>query len=107
MLILILPSARVCASSWDIAFRPDGSQLVVAVGNRVLVYDAIDGDLLHSLKGHKDTVYAVGYSRDGKRFASGGADNTIIIWTSKATGILKYSHNESIQRIARCLCACV
>ena len=85
---------------WDIAFRPDGSQLVVAVGNRVLVYDAIDGDLLHSLKGHKDTVYAVGYSRDGKRFASGGADNTIIIWTSKATGILKYSHNESIQRIA-------
>lgn len=29
----------------------DGSQVVVAVGNRVLVYDAKDGDLLHSLKG--------------------------------------------------------
>ena len=85
---------------WDIAFKPDGSQMVVAVGNRVLVYDAVDGDLLHSLKGHKDTVYCVDYSRDGKRFASGGADNTIIIWTSKADGILKYSHNESIQRLA-------
>lgn len=85
---------------YDIAFRPDGSQLVVAVGNRVLVYDAIDGDLLHSLKGHKDTVYCVDYSRDGKRFASGGADKTIIIWTSKAEGILKYSHNESIQKLA-------
>jgi hypothetical protein len=23
------------------------------VGNRVLVYDAVDGDLLHALKGHK------------------------------------------------------
>lgn len=82
---------------YDIAFRPDGAQLVAAVGSRVLVYDAVNGDLLHSLKGHKDTLYCVAYSRDGKRFASGGADKTIIIWTSKAEGILKYSHNDSIQ----------
>ncbi len=32
----------------------DGSQLIVAVGVRVLVYDALDGDLLHSLKGKND-----------------------------------------------------
>ena len=82
---------------YDIAFKPDGTQLVAAVGSRVLVYDAVNGDLLHSLKGHKDTLYCVAYSRDGKRFASGGADKTIIIWTSKAEGILKYSHNDSIQ----------
>eukprot|EP01051_Picozoa_sp_SAG22_P018253 SAG22_NODE_3022_length_2017_cov_2.015120_1_plen_377_part_00 len=83
----------------DLAFRPDGAQIVAAVGNRVLVYDAMDGDLLHSLKGHKDTVYTVSYSRDGKRFASGGADNTIIIWTAKAEGILKYQHNDPIQKL--------
>jgi WD40 repeat protein len=34
-------------------------------------------------QGHKDTVFTVSYSRDGKRFASGGADKTIIIWTHK------------------------
>ncbi len=82
---------------YSIAYRPDGAQLVVAVGNRVLVYDANDGDLVHSLKGHKDTVYCVAYSRDSKRFASGSADKSIIIWTSKCEGILKYSHNDSIQ----------
>eukprot|EP00854_Cymbomonas_tetramitiformis_P014886 gene14886-17599_t len=85
---------------YDIAFKPDGTQLVTGVGSRVLVYDAVDGDLLHSLKGHKDTVYCVAYSRDGKRFASGGADKTIIIWTHKAEGILKYSHNDAIQSLA-------
>ena len=85
---------------YDIAFKPDGTQLVAAVGSRVLIYDAVTGELLHSLKGHKDTLYCVAYSRDGKRFASGGADKTIIIWTSKAEGILKYSHNEAIQCLA-------
>mmetsp|Transcript_5353 Transcript_5353/g.11710 ORF Transcript_5353/g.11710 Transcript_5353/m.11710 type:complete len:1236 (+) Transcript_5353:188-3895(+) len=85
---------------YDLTFKPDGSQLVAGVGNRVLVYDAVDGDLLHALKGHKDAVYCVAYSHNGKRFASGGADNTVIIWTSKAEGILKYTHNESIQALS-------
>lgn len=40
------------------------------------------------------------YSQDGKHFASGGADHTVIIWTNKADGILKYTHNESIVRLA-------
>ena len=55
---------------YDIAFSPDGSQLVTGMGSRVLVYDAVDGDLVHSLKGHKDTVYCVSYSSDGKRYAA-------------------------------------
>jgi intraflagellar transport protein 122 len=85
---------------YDLAFSPDGAQLVAAVGNRVLVYDAIEGDLVHSLKGHKATVYTVDFSKDGNRFASGGEDKTIIIWTAKAEGILKYSHNDSVQKLA-------
>ena len=55
------------------------------------------GSLIQPLKGHKDTVYCVAYARDGKRFASGGADKCVIIWTSKLEGILKYSHNDAIQ----------
>uniref|UniRef100_A0A9J7Y3I0 Intraflagellar transport protein 122 homolog n=1 Tax=Cyprinus carpio carpio TaxID=630221 RepID=A0A9J7Y3I0_CYPCA len=85
---------------YDLAFRPDGSQLIVAAGNRVLVYDTADGTLIQPLKGHKDTVYCVAYAKDGKRFASGSADKSIIIWTSKLEGILKYTHNDSIQCVA-------
>ena len=35
-----------------------------------------------------------------QRFASGGADKCVIIWTSKLEGILKYSHNDAIQCLA-------
>lgn len=84
---------------WDLAFSPDGSRLVAAAGSRVLVYEAATGDLAHSLKSHKDTVYTVDYSTDGENFASGGADNTVIIWTKKAEGVLKYSHSDTIQKI--------
>ncbi|XP_053932858.1 intraflagellar transport protein 122 homolog isoform X1 [Cuculus canorus] len=87
----------VCFSIYDLAFKPDGTQLIIAAGNRLLVYDTSDGTLIQPLKGHKDTVYCVAYAKDGKRFASGSADKSVIIWTSKLEGILKYTHNDSIQ----------
>ena len=70
----------------DLDFSRDGEILVVAVANLVLIYDAKEGDLLHRLRGHKDTVYSVAFVRDGTRFASGGADKTVIIWTRKVGG---------------------
>ncbi|XP_070319507.1 intraflagellar transport protein 122 homolog isoform X5 [Odocoileus virginianus] len=85
---------------YDLAFKPDGTQLILAAGNRLLVYDTSDGTLLQPLKGHKDTVYCVAYAKDGKRFASGSADKSVIIWTSKLEGILKYTHNDSIQCVS-------
>ena len=75
---------------YDIAFHPDGSQLIVASGSRILVYDTTDGTLIRALKGHKETVYCVAYAKNGKRFASGSADKSVIIWTNKLEGILKY-----------------
>uniref|UniRef100_A0A672IRX5 Intraflagellar transport protein 122 homolog n=1 Tax=Salarias fasciatus TaxID=181472 RepID=A0A672IRX5_SALFA len=45
--------------------KPDGSQIIIAAGLRVLVYDAADGAIIHPLKGHKDIVYCVAYAKDG------------------------------------------
>ena len=40
---------HVISAVWDICFNPDGSQMIVAVTNRVLVYDAVDANLLQVL----------------------------------------------------------
>lgn len=55
------------------------------------MYDPADGKLVESLKAHKDTVYCVNYQRDGKKFASGSGDKTVIIWSNKLEGLLKYT----------------
>ncbi|KAG6442846.1 hypothetical protein O3G_MSEX002539 [Manduca sexta] len=83
-----------------ICFSPDGTQLVVGAGEKLMVYDPRDGALVQLLQAHKGAVHAVSYCGDGKKFASGSADKNVIIWTSKMEGILKYSHSESIQCIA-------
>lgn len=45
----------------------------MATGKKLLLYDAKHGDIINqNLRGHKDTIYCVTYSHDGKRFASGG-----------------------------------
>ncbi|XP_068714789.1 intraflagellar transport protein 122 homolog isoform X2 [Montipora foliosa] len=85
---------------YDLVFNPDGSLILAAAGHLILVYDPVEGELVDILKGHKDTVYCLSCECTGKRFASGGADKNVIIWTSKLEGILKYSHNDSIQCLA-------
>ncbi len=107
-----------------LSFILDGSRVIAAVGNRVLLYKAENGDLIESLRGHKDTVYSVSFSCDGSRFSSGwecsfaqiilplttlcafkhhavgGADNVVVIWKSSGQGLLKYNHSAPIQRVA-------
>eukprot|EP01147_Barroeca_monosierra_P010401 gene10401-2532_t len=88
-------------SIYSIAFRPDGTQLIVGAGTRVLVYEVADGQVISSLKGHKDSVLCVAYSEDGSLFASGGADKMVIVWDGRTlSGQLKYSHNDTIQALA-------
>ena len=88
-----IPNCNVVVifSIWDLCFSPDGARLIVAAGNRVHVYESAIGNLVQSLRGHKDTVYCVAYAKDGKHFASGSADKTVIIWTENFEGLLKYS----------------
>ncbi|KAB0796579.1 hypothetical protein PPYR_10640 [Photinus pyralis] len=93
----IQDSDKVEQCIYDLCFNPEGTQLVVASGNRVLVYDTGNGALIQPLKGHKDMVYCVAYAKNGEKFASGSADKTVIVWSNKLLGLLKYSHSDAVQ----------
>lgn len=73
-------------------FSPDGKLIVAAAGCNVLVYRAECGTLLKTLKGHRDVCLRVKFSFDGSHFASGGVDNSVIVWKSVSfDGVLKYT----------------
>lgn len=88
--VILLIFVYIIFSVYDLCFHPKGN-LVVAAGLQVLIYSVEDGSLLNALKGHKDVVYCVRCTLDGKKLASGSADKTVIIWNAKYEGILKYS----------------
>lgn len=52
------------------------------------------------VKGHKDVVNCIAYSRDGQRFATGSHDKTVVIWGANREGLLRYSHKGKILALA-------
>jgi len=74
-----------------VAFSPDGEKIITGGQHGIArIWDAESGKELRTLTGHgnhvpptghKGGVNAVVFSPDGKKVATGGADNTVIIWT--------------------------
>ncbi len=72
------------ASVYDLALAPDGKRFISAGGNgRVKIWDAIDGTLMMTLRGHDEIVGSVAFSPDGQRIASGDL-KTIKIWDAQS-----------------------
>jgi WD40 repeat protein/serine/threonine protein kinase len=65
------------------AFSPDGALL--ACGDRrgaIHVWDGRSGRVRTTLRGHRDRVQTVRFSRDGARVLSASRDHTAIVWRS-------------------------
>lgn len=67
------------------AVLPDNKTVAAASGDKIVRFFELPPPPMQNLAGHKAQVYAVAFSPDGKLAASGGADNTIIVW-DLATG---------------------
>ncbi len=73
-----------------ITFTADGKELYAAGGQpgwggEIRHWSVLDGKLLKVLPGHKDAIYSIALSPDGKRLATGSYDQKIKLW-DLATG---------------------
>ena len=65
---------------YEIQYSPDGTQLAVASGIGIWLYNAQTGKELDLLTGHTAGVLSVSFSPDGHTLASGSYDETVRLW---------------------------
>jgi len=90
-----------------LTFSRDGSTLFVAAGNAgvsgvAYVVKVTDGKIVATLEGHKDALYALAVSPDGRTLATGGYDQKIKLWdlaTAHEVATIA-GHNGSINGLA-------
>jgi mono/diheme cytochrome c family protein len=79
---------RQPASVHCIAWNATGTQIAVGSENDAKVYDAKSGSKLATLTGHEGGIFAIAFSPDGKRVATGGYDGVVRLF-ELPTGKLK------------------
>jgi WD40 repeat protein len=90
-----------------LAFTTDGTKLIAAAGEpgvsgEVTIWNVADGKVLSRFTGHKDAIYALAVTADGKTLATGGYDQKIILWNAadgKALRTLE-GHNGAVIDVA-------
>lgn len=80
------------------SFSPNSKLIVSAATDKtVRIWDAISGECLKKLEGHRSSVKAALFSPDGQRIVSASDDKTIRIWDvqiGKEKHLLRESNNE-------------
>lgn len=65
----------------SIAITPDNALIATGcLDNVIRLWDSETGQLVHTLQGHQDSVYALSFSPDGRNLVSGSLDKNLKIW---------------------------
>ena len=68
----------------SIGFSPDSKRLAIAASrSRVTIYDTRTGAEMQALVGHKELIFATGFSTDGSMVASADWDGLLLLWDVK------------------------
>ncbi|MEX2141112.1 MAG: c-type cytochrome domain-containing protein [Pirellulales bacterium] len=91
----------------ELAFTQDGTRLIAASGEtglvgEVTIWNIAERKRTHTLRGHKDIVYALAVSPNGKLLATGSYDQTIKLWDLDSGSELKTltGHNGAVFGLA-------
>ncbi len=77
------------------ALSPDGRRMASGGGQIVHVWDVETGKELFQMKGHTGAVYAMDWSRDGKRILSGALDGSFRLWDAETGKPIKTILHEN------------
>ena len=67
---------------FKLRYAGDGKSLVACSGDKMVIVFSPTGSVTRKLQGHKDWVYSVAISRDGKTIASGSWDGEVKLWNA-------------------------
>ncbi|HEV3416497.1 MAG TPA: c-type cytochrome domain-containing protein, partial [Pirellulales bacterium] len=91
----------------DVVFSADSTKLAAAAGEAGLfgearLWNVADGKLLQRLQGHRDSIYAVALSPEGKTIATGSYDQQIKLWNTETGAEIRtlVGHNGAIHALA-------
>ncbi len=88
-------------------FSPEGTLLAAGGGRpalqgEIMLWDINTKELVSKIEGHRDNIYGISFSPDGKTIASSSYDRTIILWdvkSSEETAVLE-DHVDSVYDVA-------
>jgi mono/diheme cytochrome c family protein len=90
-----------------VTFSPDGTSVFAAggqpaVAGEVRQWSLADGELIRIFAGHKDAIYALALSPDGKTLATGSYDQKINLWDIASAKEIKTlsGHNGCVYHLA-------
>lgn len=86
---------------WSVDWSPNSELIASGSWGEVHLWHPSIGDLLTNFPIHANEIYALAWSPDGTRIASGGRDPTIQVWNTDAAGL--HANATLSTKVGECL----